>query len=92
MDLTKGSIWQLLRKVTIPASTGSLFQTFYNLVDTYFAEEFLQKRCGNSKIMANLFYSDSRGGWYWSWDYGSNKQLYWSKKKIGRLLCTLLSQ
>ena len=37
MDLTKGSIWQLLRKVTIPASTGSLFQTFYNLVDTYFA-------------------------------------------------------
>ena len=40
MDLTKGSIWQLLRKVTIPASTGSLFQTFYNLVDTYFAEEF----------------------------------------------------
>ena len=37
MDLTRGSIWQLLRKVTIPASTGSLFQTFYNLVDTYFA-------------------------------------------------------
>ena len=37
MDLTKGSIWQLLRQVTIPASTGSLFQTFYNLVDTYFA-------------------------------------------------------
>ncbi len=37
MDLTKGSIWQLLKKVTVPASTGSLFQTFYNLVDTYFA-------------------------------------------------------
>ena len=37
MNLTKDSIWQLLRKVTIPASTGSLFQTFYNLVDTYFA-------------------------------------------------------
>lgn len=37
MDLTKGSIWKLLRRVTIPASTGSLFQTFYNLVDTYFA-------------------------------------------------------
>jgi putative MATE family efflux protein len=37
MDLTRGSIWQLLRKVTIPASTGSLFQTFYNLVDPYFA-------------------------------------------------------
>ncbi len=37
MNLTKDSIWSLLRKVTIPASTGSLFQTFYNLVDTYFA-------------------------------------------------------
>ena len=37
MNLTKDSIWLLLRKVTIPASTGSLFMTFYNLVDTYFA-------------------------------------------------------
>jgi len=37
MNLTKDSIWTLLKKVTIPASTGSLFQTFYNLVDTYFA-------------------------------------------------------
>ena len=37
MNLTKGSIWSLLRKVTVPASTGSLFMTFYNLVDTYFA-------------------------------------------------------
>ena len=27
----------MLRKVTIPASVGSLFQTFYNLVDTWFA-------------------------------------------------------
>ena len=37
MNLTKDSIWILLRKVTIPASTGSLFMTFYNLIDTYFA-------------------------------------------------------
>jgi len=37
MNLTKDSVWSLLKKVTIPASTGSLFQTFYNLVDTYFA-------------------------------------------------------
>ena len=34
--LTKDPIG-LLRKVTIPASVGSLFQTFYNLVDTWFA-------------------------------------------------------
>ncbi len=37
IELTKDPIWLLLRKVTIPASVGSLFQTFYNLVDTWFA-------------------------------------------------------
>ncbi len=37
IKLTKDPIWELLRKVTIPASVGSLFQTFYNLVDTWFA-------------------------------------------------------
>jgi len=37
LKLTRDPIWKLLRKVTIPASVGSLFQTFYNLVDTWFA-------------------------------------------------------
>ncbi len=37
IKLTKDPIWFLLRRVTIPASVGSLFQTFYNLVDTWFA-------------------------------------------------------
>ena len=37
IKLTKDPIWTLLRKVTIPASVDSLFQTFYNLVDTWFA-------------------------------------------------------
>ncbi len=37
IKLTKDPIWTLLRKVTVPASVGSLFQTFYNLVDTWFA-------------------------------------------------------
>ena len=37
INLTKDPIWDLLRKVLIPASVGSLFQTFYNLVDTWFA-------------------------------------------------------
>ena len=37
MNLTKDPIWSLLKKVTIPASTGSLFMTFYNLVDSFFA-------------------------------------------------------
>ena len=37
IKLTKDPIWTLLRRVTIPASVGSLFQTLYNLVDTWFA-------------------------------------------------------
>ena len=37
LNLTKDPIWYLLGQVTIPASVGSLFQTFYNLVDTWFA-------------------------------------------------------
>ena len=37
IDLLKEPIWPLLRKVTFSASIGSLFQTFYNLVDTFFA-------------------------------------------------------
>ena len=37
INLLRDPIWPLLRKVTIPASIGSLFQTFYNLVDTWFA-------------------------------------------------------
>ena len=37
INLTADPIWQLLRRVTFPASIGSLFQTFYNLVDTFFA-------------------------------------------------------
>ena len=37
IKLTKDPIWTLLRRVTIPASVGSLFQTFYNLVDTWCA-------------------------------------------------------
>ena len=37
INLTKDPIWSLLKNVTIPASVGSLFQTFYNLVDAWFA-------------------------------------------------------
>tara|TARA_B100000029_G_scaffold511596_1_gene606073 strand:+ start:74 stop:1414 length:1341 start_codon:yes stop_codon:yes gene_type:complete len=37
MDLTKENIIQLLKKVAIPASIGTVFQTLYNIVDTFFA-------------------------------------------------------
>ena len=37
MDLLKDSIPKLVRRLAIPAIVGTLFQTFYNLVDTWFA-------------------------------------------------------
>ena len=37
MNLTKDNIPFLVRKLAIPASVGTLFQTFYNIVDTFFA-------------------------------------------------------
>jgi len=35
--ITSKPITQLLKKIAIPASTGSLFQTLFNIVDTFFA-------------------------------------------------------
>jgi putative MATE family efflux protein len=37
MNLTNDNIPFLVRKLAIPASVGTLFQTFYNIVDTFFA-------------------------------------------------------
>ena len=37
MNLLKDNIPKLLRSLAIPASIGTLFQTLYNIVDTYFA-------------------------------------------------------
>ena len=37
MNLLKDDIPKLVKKLAIPASVGTLFQTFYNIVDTYFA-------------------------------------------------------
>jgi putative MATE family efflux protein len=37
MNLLKDDIPTLVKKLAIPASIGTLFQTFYNIVDTFFA-------------------------------------------------------
>ena len=37
MNLTKDSISSLLKKIAFPASVATLFQTLFNIVDTYFA-------------------------------------------------------
>ncbi len=36
-SITSKPIIQLLKKIAIPASTGSIFQTLFNIVDTFFA-------------------------------------------------------
>ena len=37
MDLLKDNIPKLVRKLAVPAMIGTLFQTLYNVVDTFFA-------------------------------------------------------
>ena len=37
MNLTEDKISSLIRKIAIPSSIGTLFQTLYNIVDVYFA-------------------------------------------------------
>ena len=37
MDLLKDNIPKLVRKMAVPSMVGTLFQTLYNVVDTFFA-------------------------------------------------------
>lgn len=36
-DLTKGRLTDHFKNISIPASVGFLFNTFYNVVDTFYA-------------------------------------------------------
>ena len=37
LSLTEDPIVQLFIRIAIPSSVGTIFQTLYNIVDTYFA-------------------------------------------------------
>ena len=37
LSLTKDPIPSLIKKIAIPASVGTFFQTMFNIVDTFFA-------------------------------------------------------
>ena len=68
IKLTKDPIWTLLRKVTIPASVGSLFQTFYNLVDTWFAGRISAEAIGAIAKSFPIYFTiiavgHQEGGW-----------------------------
>ena len=37
LNLTSSPILKLLKNIAIPSMTGSIFQTLFNLVDTFYA-------------------------------------------------------
>ena len=37
LNLTSNPIGRLLKQIAIPASTGSLFQTLFNIIDTFYS-------------------------------------------------------
>ena len=37
MNLIKDPLPSLIKKIAVPASIGTLFQTLFNIVDTFFA-------------------------------------------------------
>ena len=37
MNLLKDNVPKLVKKLAVPAMVGTLFQTLYNIVDTFFA-------------------------------------------------------
>jgi len=51
LSLTKDPIPSLIKKIAIPASVGTFFQTMFNIVDTFLLEKFLLKHC---QLLLNL--------------------------------------
>ena len=45
MDLLKDNVPKLVRKLAVPAMVGTLFQTLYNVVDTFLQDKYHQKHC-----------------------------------------------
>ena len=43
LNITSNPISKLLKEIAIPASIGSLFQTLFNIVDTFFAGKNLSR-------------------------------------------------
>ena len=54
MNFTKDPLPSLFKKIAIPAIIATLFQTLFNVVDTFLLEKFLPKLC---PLLLNLFRS-----------------------------------
>ncbi|MCH4886392.1 MATE family efflux transporter [Acidaminobacter sp. JC074] len=55
-DLTKGSIYKHIREIAIPASIGYLFNTLYNVVDTYYAGKLSTDALAGMTISFPIFF------------------------------------
>ena len=53
-DLTQGSIKDALRRIAIPSSIGFLFNTLFNVVDTYYAGQLSVSALANETVKRNL--------------------------------------
>ena len=47
LNLTQDSIPNLIKRIAIPASIGTFFQTMFNIVDVYFAGKISSERKSN---------------------------------------------
>ena len=56
MDLLKDNIPKLVRKLAVPAMVGTLFQTLYNVVDTFFAGKISPEALSALSKFSNIFY------------------------------------
>lgn len=56
VDLTKGSIKSHIKKIAIPASIGYLFNTLYNVVDTFYAGKLSTDALAGMTISFPIFF------------------------------------
>jgi len=56
IDLTKGNLKSLIWKLTLPASTGMVFNTLFNIVDTFFAGKIGTKALTGLALSFPLFF------------------------------------
>jgi Na+-driven multidrug efflux pump len=78
MDLLKDNIPKLVRKLAVPAMVGTLFQTLYNVVDTFFAGKISPEALSAlSKSFPNIFYYHCNIHWCNSCRNIINRQQHW---------------
>lgn len=56
MDLTKGDISSLIKKIAVPASIGFFFNTMYNVVDTFYAGQISTEAIAALSISFPIFF------------------------------------